>query len=117
MYNKDMDISGPSFCKVRNGKPCDKYLIITRARTPKGFTNVLYFFDKISDAELYLRYLQQIEGEKFIKTIISSARTPLWEKRDYQEFKESIDWEKLPAKVKKIKFTTETEFIELRTRK
>ena len=112
-----MDISGPSFCKVRNGKPCDKYLIITRARTPKGITNVLYFFDKQSDAEIYLRYLQQIDGQQFRESVINSTRTPIWEKKEYKTFKESIDWEELPAKVKNIKFIQEIEFTEIRARK
>ena len=112
-----MDISGPSFCKVRNGKPCNKYLIITRERTPKGIYNVLYFFKTVNDAELYLRFLQQKEGERFIKSVIGSTRTPLWEKKEFKEFKDSIDWEEIPAKVKKIKFTTETVFTEIRSKK
>lgn len=117
MYNKNMDISGPSFCGIRNGKPCNKYLIVTRVQTLKGITNVLYFFDTKDDAELYLRFLQQVEGEKFVNSVIHSNRTPIWERREFVEFKESIDWEELRVKVKDIKFTTETVFVEMRKRK
>lgn len=117
MYNVNMDISGPSFCAVRNGKPCNKYLLITRERTPKGITNVLYFFDTVEAAELYLRFLQQVEGQKFIEGVIHSSRTPLWEKREFRDFQETIDWDELPAKIKNIKFTTETVFTEIKARK
>lgn len=117
MYNKDMDISGPSFCPVRNGKPCNKYLIITRAHSLKGISNVLYFFDTKNDAELYLRFLQQLDGEKFVNSVIHSNRTPLWEKKEFRDFKESIDWDEIPAKVKDIKFTKETVFTEIRSKK
>lgn len=112
-----MDISGPSFCAVRNGKPCNKYLLVTRERTPKGITNVFYFFDTVDAAELYLRFLQQLEGQRFIEGVINSSRTPLWEKREFREFQETIDWAELPAKIKKIKFTTETVFTEIKARK
>lgn len=117
MYNKDMDISGPSFCAIRNGKPCNKYLLITREKTPKGIHNVLYFFTTKNDAEFYLRFLQQKEGERFLNSVLNSSRTPLWEKKEYDEFKESIDWEEIPAKVRDIKFTTEIVFTEIRSKK
>lgn len=102
---------------VRNGKPCNKYLLITRERTPKGITSVLYFFDTVEAAELYLRFLQQVEGQKFIESIIHASRTPLWEKREFRDFQETIDWDELPAKIKNIKFTTETVFTEIKAKK
>lgn len=117
MYNRDMEISGPSFCPIRNGKPCNKYLIITRERNPKGVLNTLYFFTNQDDAEVYLRFLQQVEGRRFVDSVLHSTRTPLWEKKEFRDFEESIDWEELPAKIKKIEFTTETVFTEIRTQK
>ena len=109
-----MELSGPSFVIVKNGRLLNKYELIARVRTPKGIQSTLYYFDKEPDAELYRLYLIQQQGKKELDKVISSDRTYLHDKREYQEFRDSIDWDELPNKAKKIKFTTETEFVEIR---
>ena len=117
MYNINMDISGPAFCIVKDGLPFNKYEIETTERTPKGICSTAYYFDTLEDAELYLRFLQQKEGERYIDSVLSSTRTPNWEKKEFIEFQESIDWNQIPAKVESVKFTTRTSFVEIRTKK
>lgn len=117
MYNINMDISGPAFCIVKDGLPFNKYEIVTTERTPKGISSTAYYFNTLEDAELYLRFLQQKEGERYIDSVLSSTRTPNWEKKEFIEFQESIDWNEIPAKVKSVKFTTRTSFVEIRTKK
>lgn len=112
-----MELVGPSFCIVKNGRLINKYELIARIKTPKGTQSTLYYFDSKEDAELYRLYLMQLEGEKELNTLIDSSRTHNWERREYEEFKESIDWEEIPNKVKGIKFTTTTEFVEMRGQK
>lgn len=112
-----MELVGPSFVIVKNGKLLNKYEIIARIKTPKGTHSTLYYFDTEKDAELYRLYLQQVEGEKELNNLIDSSRTHNWEKREYEAFKETIDWNELPNKVKNIKFTTVTEFVEIRSKK
>lgn len=114
MYHEDMELSGPSFVIVKNGRLINKYELIARVRTPKGITSTLYYFDSEADAELYKEYLLQREGEKELDKTIASRRIFNWERKDLEEFKESIDWDELPAKIKDIKVTSETVFVELR---
>lgn len=95
----------------------NKYELIARSSTPKGIFSTRYYFNKEKDAELYRLYLLQKEGERQINAVIKSERTHNWERREYQEFKESIDWNELPAKVKNIKFISETDFVEMRGKK
>lgn len=112
-----MDISGPAFCILKDGKPFNKYEVVATDRNAKGITATAYYFDSKEDAELYLRFLLQKEGEKSINAFLHSERTPLWEKREYREFKESIDWNEIPAKVKNIKFTKQITFTKIKAKK
>lgn len=116
MYNVNMDIKGPAFVIMKDGKMLNKYEIVTTKKTLAGYQNTCFYFNSKKDAELYLRFLQQVEGEKFIKDILSSRRTPNWEKKEFREFEETIDWDELPAKVRNIKFTTVSNFVEIRNR-
>jgi len=109
-----MELSGPSFVIVKNGRLINKYELIARVRTPKGIKSTLYYFNTPEDAEIYRLYLIQQQGEKDLNKLIHSPRTHMWERKEYEAFKESIDWKELPAKVKKLKFTSETVFVEMR---
>jgi hypothetical protein len=117
MYNINMDIKGPAFVIMKDGKTLNKFEIITTKKTLGGYQNTCYYFNNKNDAELYLRFLQQIAGRRFIEETLSSRRTPNWEKKEFREFEESIDWDEIPAKVKNIKFTTISNFVEIRARK
>lgn len=109
-----MELSGPSFVIVKNGKLINKYELIARVRSPKGIQSTLYYFNTEKDAELYRQYLIQCEGLKSLDKAITSRRIFNWERKEYEDFKESIDWDELPAKIKDIKFTSETVFVEIR---
>lgn len=109
-----MELSGPCFVIVKNGRLINKYELIARVRTPKGIQSTLYYFTTEEDAETYRLYLIQKEGEKELNRIIQSDRTYLHDKKDYKAFRDSIDWAELPAKVKKIKVETLNEFVEMR---
>ena len=111
-----MDIRGPCFYKIRNGQPFNKYEILASKRTPKGTYTTKYWFDKEEDAELYLMYLFQCQGERELDALMHSDRTYKWEKRELQEFIDSIDWEELPNRIANMKFETETTSVEMRVR-
>lgn len=102
---------------VHNGQVINKYELVVKTRTIAGLCNTSYYFDTKDDAETYLRFLLQEKGLKEINSVISSNRTYNWERQEYKEFKESIDWEELRSKVKNIKFTKETTFVEMRKKK
>lgn len=112
-----MSISGPCFCPIKGGRPFNKYEVVYRTRTPKGLESIKYYFDTEQDAELYLLFLYQQEGLRDINKVLSSTRTYFWEKEAYKAFKESIDWEELPAKIKNIKVIKERVFVEIRGKK
>lgn len=109
-----MEISGPSLVLVKNGKPFNKYEVSTRVRTPKGVKTDLYWFNKQKDAELYIEYLVQVRGLQEMEETLRSKRTYLWEKQELLEFRETLDLTTLPEKVKKLKFTHESVFVETR---
>lgn len=109
-----MELSGPSFVIVKNGRLINKYELIERIRTPKGIQSTLYYFDTEEDAETYRLFLIQKKGEEELDRLICSNRTHKWERREYEAFKDTIDWAELPNKVKKIKFTSEEVFVEMR---
>ena len=92
----------------------NKYELIARVRTPKGIQSTLYYFKTLADAEIYRLYLIQQEGAKELDRVIRSERTYQHDKREYEEFRASIDWDTLPAKVKKIDVEIETAFVEMR---
>lgn len=92
----------------------NKYELIARVRTPKGFQCTMYYFKSEKDAEIYKEYLLQQEGAKELDRLIKSDRTYLHERREYEEFRKSIDWKTLPAKAKKIKVEIQTKFVETR---
>lgn len=102
-----MRIGGPAFCSIKGGLPFNKYEVLTSQLTPKGLLFTHYYFDNVDDAELYIRYLQQVEGLNDLKRQLRSSRTYLYEKRELEEFMETIDWDELPNKVKNLTFTVE----------
>ena len=105
-----MELSGPSFCHIRNGLPCRKWMITASERTPKGISCDVYFFVEKNDAETYLEYLRQCINIKETEQKIRSNRTFKWEKEELREFLKSIDTSILIKAAKKIKFTTEHTF-------
>lgn len=112
-----MDIRGPCFYKIKNGQPFNKYEILASRRTPKGIHTTKYYFDTEDDAELYLLYLYQCQGRRNLETTLHSERTYKWEKRELEAFMDSIDWQELPDRVKDIKVTIETTFVEMRPKR
>lgn len=112
-----MTISGPCFCPIKGGRPFNKYEVVCRFRTPKGYEATKYYLDTKEDAELYLLFLYQQEGLHSINKTLASTRTYRWERDELERFKESIDWEELPAKIKNINVTIEKTFVEIRGRK
>lgn len=114
MYHINMDISGPCFVKIKNGIPFNKFEVAVRRRTPKGVQTTFFWFDKEEDADVYRAYLIQVEGLEDLDATIRSNRTYLWEKRELQAFRDSLDVDELPNKVRDLKFTTETVFVEMR---
>lgn len=105
-----MEISGPSFCQIRDGYPCNKWMVTTYEKTPKGTSFDLYFFTTKADAEIYIQYLQQCIGIEDIKKKIYSPRTFKWEKKEYEEFLETIDTSVLEEAIKNIKVDIEHDF-------
>lgn len=105
-----MELSGPSFCQIRNGYPCNKWLITTHERTPKGTSYETYLFTSKADAETYFLYLQQCIGVEDLVKKIHNPRTFKWEKKEYEEFYQSLDLTVLENAVKNIKFEQEHNF-------
>ena len=99
-----MDLSGPSFCQIRNGAPCYKWLITACERTPKGTSYDIYLFKEKQEAETYLEYLRQCYNLEETKKKIASNRTFLWEKKELIDFLKTIDTSILIKAVKHIKF-------------
>lgn len=102
-----MNVCGPSFVKIKDGKTCNKYLVSTQEYSPFQIKSVCYYFDSKDDAELYYMFLLQEEGERNIKQFLAYGRNPAWEKLEMIEFRDSIDWQKLKDEVKDIQFIKE----------
>lgn len=113
----ELEVTGPSFCIMHNGVPCNKWCITAVERTPKGFATTLYFFKRKDHAETYIKYLQQCAGVADIKKKIKNPRTYNWERDEYIEFLNSIDLSKLENAVKNLKFEQEYKFYDARKRK
>lgn len=109
-----MEIVGPCFMPIKDGRPFNRYEVVVRIRNAKGIYATRYFFKTLEDAETYLLFLYQQEGCKDIDRILTSSRTYKWEKRQYEEFRDSIDWEELPRKIKNMNITEEHVFVEMR---
>lgn len=105
-----MELSGPSFCQIKDGYPCNKWIITTHERTPKGTVYDTYFFSTKADAEKYFLYLQQCIGVEDLKKKIRNPRTFKWERKEYQDFYDSLDLSILENAVKDLKFETEHKF-------
>lgn len=103
-----MNISGPCFVVVKNGKRFNKYEVAVTETTPLSINTDLYYFDREQDAELYLMYLYQEAGEKELKKLLASDRTFKWEKEEYRAFMKTIDWDDLKNRVKNFKYIKET---------
>lgn len=102
---------------VHNGRVINKYEIVTRVRVPRGIQSTKYYFSNKDDAELYLLFLYQERGEKEINTFLASKRYHQWEKREYMEFKKTINWDELRNAVKDLAFEKEVAFIEIKAKK
>lgn len=105
-----MELSGPSFCQIKDGMPCNKWMITTLERTPKGTTYEVYYFTKKDDADTYFLYIQQCIGIDDLKKKINNPRTFKWEREEYEEFYKSLDLKTLEDAAKKIKFEQEHKF-------
>ena len=105
-----MELSGPSYCQIKDGLPCNKWLITTHERTPKGTSYEVYLFKTKPDAETYFLYLQQCIGVDDLLKKINNPRTFKWEREEYQEFYDSLDLKTLEEAAKKIKFEQEHKF-------
>jgi hypothetical protein len=99
-----MNVSGPCFVIIKNGAPFNKYEVVTTTKTPLSITTEVFYFKKKDDAELYARYLKQEAGLDNINKLLTSDRTFKWEKEEYKEFRDSINWDELRKAVKGIKF-------------
>lgn len=86
----------------------NKYEVAATETTPLAIITNLYYFNNAADAEIYVKYLQQVAGEKELNKFLSSDRTFKWEKEEYRAFMNTIDWDVLKNEVKKLSFTTET---------
>lgn len=107
-----MEVSGPDKVLLKNGLPFNKYEVVTRERTPKGTTATFYYFDRYADAELYYQYLLQVIGIQNLEKTINNKRTFLWEKKELQEFLDTIDRSILEEAIKDLIFIKETRFFE-----
>lgn len=105
-----MELSGPSYCQIKDGMPCNKWMITESERTPKGISYDVYYFVKKDDAETYLLYLQQCIGVDDVKKKINNPRTFKWEVAEYEEFLESLDLTVLEKAVENITFEKEHKF-------
>ena len=103
-----MNISGPCLVIVKNGAPFNKYEIAVTQTTPLAVITDLYYFEDKDEAEVYLMYLYQEAGERELNKLLSSDRTFKWEKEEYKQFMQTIDWDVLKNKAREIKFTKET---------
>lgn len=99
-----MNISGPCLVIIKNGEPFNKYEVVATETTPLCINTEVFYFDNKDDAELYVLYLQREAGLKDINKLLSSDRTFLWEKHEYEEFKKTIDWNEYKDKIKSIKY-------------
>lgn len=105
-----MELSGPSYCQIKDGLPCNKWMLTAYERTPKGTAYDIYLFAKKDDAEIYLKYLQQCIGVADLKKKITNPRTFKWEREEYQTFLDSLDLTVLENAAKKIKYETDHKF-------
>ena len=99
-----MNVSGPCLVIVKNGVPFNKYEVVATKTSPLCITAEAFYFDNQDDAELYVKYLQREAGKEDIDKLLASDRTFLWEKKEYETFRDSIDWDELKNAVKDLKF-------------
>ena len=99
-----MNVSGPCFVIMRNGERFNKYEVVATTKTPLLIIAEAFYFDKEQDAELYVKYLQREAGLKDINKLLSSDRTFKWEKKEYEDFKDSIDWDEYKNQIKDLKY-------------
>ena len=99
-----MNVSGPCFVVMKDGATFNKYEVVATQKTPLLIIAEAFYFDKEADAELYVKYLQREAGLKDINKLLSSDRTFKWEKEEYRDFKDTIDWDEYKRLVKDLKF-------------
>lgn len=99
-----MNVSGPCFVSVKNGERFNKYEVVATTKTPLLIIAEAFYFDQEADAELYVKYLQREAGLKDINKLLSSDRTFKWEKQEYEDFKDTIDWDEYKRQVQDLKF-------------
>lgn len=107
-----MEISGPCRVIIKDGIPFNKYQITIEkknyALSGSFWTN--YYFETDEDANLYLLFLYQEEGLKFLNQQINSSKTFAADKKEYKDFRDSIDFSELSVKVRSVVFTKEDYF-------
>jgi len=113
-----MEISGPCKVIVKDGLVFNKYLITQEIKNYalSGSSWTCYYFDTKEDAELYLLFLYQKEGVKFLEQQINSPKTYLYDKKEFMEFRDSIDFLALPAKISNINVVIEQKFTKWKKR-
>ena len=99
-----MNVSGPCFVSLKNGATFNKYEVVATEKTPLLIVTEAFYFENKDDAELYVKYLQREAGLSDIKKILASDRTFKWEKKEYEDFMETIDWDEYKRMVANLKF-------------
>ena len=105
-----MEVRGPCLLTFHNGKPCHIYEVGTTEITPKGYSNVCYYFKNEDDAEVYVRYLYQVAGVEDNKKKLRSKKIANWEKAEIRAFLATLDLTELENAVKDLKPIIEKRF-------
>lgn len=97
-----MSISGPCHVLYRDGKPDDSYLVTATQTTMIEIHVTSFYFKSKDEAELYVKYLQQVEGLKDIDRLLASKKIPEYEKEEYRQFLKTLEPEVLQKAVSKL---------------
>ena len=97
-----MEVRGPCLLTFHNGQPCHIYEVGTTEITPKGYVNIMYYFDNWDDAETYVHYLYQVAGIADNQRKLRSKKIAAWEKAEIREFLASLDLSVLENAVKDL---------------
>lgn len=112
-----MSVSGPCFVIMKDGVSFNKYEVTHTVQTPLLIKTDSFYFDNKDDAETYFLFLQQEEGEKELNKTINCDRTFLYEKEELIAFRNSINWDELRDKVKKMSYFTQTTVVKRKAKK
>lgn len=105
-----MEVRGPCLVTFKNGKPCHLYEVGTTEITPKGYQNIMYYFDNWDDAETYVHYLYQVAGVLDNQKKLKSKKMAAWEKAEIRAFLATLDLSVLENAIKKLNPVIERRF-------